>query len=443
MANTLNLGNGDWATKENSLLGYNSESGNYKPLAFDFTRASSATVVNKAGLIETAANGIPRIDFLGNTSGALKLEPQRTNLLPYSSDFSQWSLVNNITINPDSTMSPDGTLNASKVLEQVASANGHMVFDNLGLTPSVEYNFSIFVKKLNRRYVALQNSYNTQNGSIAFFDLDTETLVYTYSAGTVGTFTVSDAKIEKYNNGWYRLSANFQSDASTSVLPSLVLASTQWTTGFSYNNLYTGDITKGIYTWGAQLEAGSYPTSYIKTEGSAVTRNGDQVYGAGDAATFNDSEGVLMAETKGENDNTFNYISLSDGGTTNYAAILYTDTDNQIIYRYYVGGSGVAITVNSIDVTNFNKIAIKWKANDFAIWINGIEVGTASSGSLNPSGTFNELAFARGGANNTPFYGNTKQVQYFNTVLTDSELETLTSWTSFIEMAQAQNYNII
>jgi len=273
MANTLNLGNGDWATKENSLLGYNSESGNYKPLAFDFTRASSATVVNKAGLIETAANGIPRIDFLGNTSGALKLEPQRTNLLPYSSDFSQWSLVNNITINPDSTMSPDGTLNASKVLEQVASANGHMVFDNLGLTPSVEYNFSIFVKKLNRRYVALQNSYNTQNGSIAFFDLDTETLVYTYSAGTVGTFTVSDAKIEKYNNGWYRLSANFQSDVS--VLPTLVLADSQWSTGFSYNNLYTGDVTKGLYVYGAQVEQESYSTSLKTTFASAERRVAD------------------------------------------------------------------------------------------------------------------------------------------------------------------------
>ena len=89
MANTLNVGNGDWATKENSLLGYNSENGNYKPLPFDFTRASNGTFVNKSGLIETAANGVPRIDFLGNTNGALFLEPQRTNLVTYSSDFSQ------------------------------------------------------------------------------------------------------------------------------------------------------------------------------------------------------------------------------------------------------------------------------------------------------------------------------------------------------------------
>ena len=62
MANTLKFGNGNWATKAGSTLAYNDESG-FNPLPFDFTRASSATVVNKNGLIETVASGIPRIDF--------------------------------------------------------------------------------------------------------------------------------------------------------------------------------------------------------------------------------------------------------------------------------------------------------------------------------------------------------------------------------------------
>ena len=70
MANTLKFGNGNWATKDGSTLAYNDESG-FNPLPFDFTRASSATVVNKNGLIETVASGIPRIDFQGNTKGAL------------------------------------------------------------------------------------------------------------------------------------------------------------------------------------------------------------------------------------------------------------------------------------------------------------------------------------------------------------------------------------
>ena len=64
MANTLKFGNGNWATKEGSALAYNDENGNFKPLPFDFSRASNATVVNKDGLIEVVGSGQPRIDFL-------------------------------------------------------------------------------------------------------------------------------------------------------------------------------------------------------------------------------------------------------------------------------------------------------------------------------------------------------------------------------------------
>ena len=81
MANTLNLGDGNWATKKDSLLGYNSENNNFKPLPFDFTRSSLATRINKNGLIETVGGEIPRIDFSNNTKGALLLEPSRSNLI--------------------------------------------------------------------------------------------------------------------------------------------------------------------------------------------------------------------------------------------------------------------------------------------------------------------------------------------------------------------------
>ena len=88
MANTLKLGEGTWGTKEGSLLAYNDENRNYKPLPFDFTRAGTATVVNRSGLIETVQSGIPRIDFSDDANGALLLEPQSTNLITYSEDFS-------------------------------------------------------------------------------------------------------------------------------------------------------------------------------------------------------------------------------------------------------------------------------------------------------------------------------------------------------------------
>ena len=87
MANTLKFGNGQWATGNGQVLAYNDENSNFKPLPFNFTRASSATVVNQSGLIETVGSGLPRIDFEGNTKGALLLEPSRTNVVDNSTNF--------------------------------------------------------------------------------------------------------------------------------------------------------------------------------------------------------------------------------------------------------------------------------------------------------------------------------------------------------------------
>ncbi len=392
---------------------------------FTFARASEATRVDEDGLIETMGIDVPRLDYTDGGCPNFLLEPQRTNLITYSEDFSNAAWNNtNITINSNSIISPDGNLNGTKFIPNTTS--GQHYLDRNGVTVNSNATASIFAKKGEYKRFSIR-SYFT--GANAIFDVN-EGIIVSESSVT--------AKIEDYGNGWYRCSLN--ETLNTNYGYGIFVMEDD-----SNNPVdnYSGNGIDGMYFYGASLEIGSFITSYIPTTSSTVTRSAETANGSGNAATFNDSEGVLMAETKGENDGTFNYISISDGGTQNYAGILYTDEDNQITYRYYVGGSGVQLIIDDIIVTNFNKIAIKWKANDFAIWINGIELGTATSGSLNPSGTFNELAFARGGSNNTPFYGNTKQIQYFDSALTDAEIETLTSWQSFLEMANGQNYTII
>ena len=403
---------------------------------FNFSRSGKATRINSQGLIEEVANGQSRLEYPlidGVVSGcpSLLLEPARTNLITYSEDFSQWINSNSSDLS-NQIISPNGALNADKLITSSGLTNGQVVKVISKSASSITYNYSVFAKKgeWNRCNLYVSDTATFNNRVQFFVDLETGEVIEATSAGT---FSSASGSSEYYGNGWYRFSVTFTTSTETSISARI----------YSIDSVATaGDGTSGIYIYGAQLEEGSYLTSYIPTNGAAVTRAAETANGSGDASTFNDSEGVLFADIKGGNDGTFNYISLSDGGTTNYVGILYTDTDNQIIYRYYVGGSGVQIVVNSVDVTNFNKISVKWKANDFAIWINGFELGTATSGSLNPSGTFNELAFARGGSNNTPFYGKTKQLQYFQTALTDSELETLTSWVSFTEMAIAQLYKI-
>ena len=145
MANTLNVGNGNWATKEDSLLAYNSENGNFKPLPFDFTRASSATVVNKQGLIETVGSGEPRIDFSNDANGALKLEPQRTNLITYSEAFdnSYWSKSGVSVVGGFASPSADSPLGAFKL---VATTNDPYIYKTgLNVTANTQ-TASIYVK---------------------------------------------------------------------------------------------------------------------------------------------------------------------------------------------------------------------------------------------------------------------------------------------------------
>ena len=117
MSNTLKLGNGQWATGKDTILAYNDLNSNYKPLPFSFSRDTSATVVNKDGLIETVGSGEPRIDFKDNTKGALLLEPSRSNINDYSEDVSEWGDINtNVSLTTDSSSicgGGDGTTSSS------------------------------------------------------------------------------------------------------------------------------------------------------------------------------------------------------------------------------------------------------------------------------------------------------------------------------------------
>ena len=429
MAQTLKFGSGTWATKKGSILAHNDEGGNFKPLPFTYTGAGKGTRVNKEGLIEVVENDRPRIDYTDTSDGVLLLEKAATNLITYSQDFSNSYWTKSAASVTSGFVSPDGTNNAFKLVEDTSTGE-HIIYKvSIGYTSGATLSYSFFAKKGERNVIQTYNYIGGGYANGANFDLST---------GIVSNEVSGSGTMLELDNGWYR--CEFTSLAT--VGQSATNVAFRILNSADENN-YTGDGTSGVYIWGSMLEQNSVASSYIPTQGTIQTRVQETASGSGNSEVFNSEQGILYFEGSGENDNTFNYISLSDGGTTNYAAILYTDTDNQIIYRYYVGGSGVQIVVNSINVTNFNKFIIKYKENDFAIWINGFEVGTASSGSLNPSGTFTELAFARGGSNNTPFYGKTKEIAYYDEVLTDLELETLTSYRTWESMVKELNLNVI
>jgi hypothetical protein len=331
------------------------------------------------------------------------LEPQRTNLIQYSEDFSNasWIKTGTTTVISNTVISPDGTLNASTVSGLTGSGSNDLVFSS-GINPaSKTYSVSFYLK--GNGTLRLQMSNNVDFGIS-----ETITLTSDWKRHSViGTFNSTSGSLAIILDDFIQLTA------------------TQF------------DI------YGAMLEEGSYPTSYIPNYGTAagVTRSAETANGSGDAATFNDSEGVLMFEGSSlANDGTSKRVGLSDGSTNNRVSLEFDENANTLKVFVSSGGvgNGTLIYVAN-NLTSFNKIAISYKLNDLKMMFNGFLVDVDTSVTA-PIG-LNDLSF-NSGTGALPFYGNTKQLQYFDSALTDSDLEKLTSWVSFTDMAESQLYSI-
>lgn len=424
MANTFNLGNGSWAQKTEKLLAYNAENDNYKPLPFDFDRASSATRVNKQGLIETVGTDKPRIDFLNNTKGHLLLEPQSQNTATYSNDFTQGIIFNlsnqatltNSVLTSNQATSPNGA-NDAWLFKDDNSGGSSTVFLNYYNTQvnSNDNNvISIFVKKaLSNNFFGIQASnFDSSANGYSYFNI---------KDGTLGTINPNHiGKIEDYGNGWYRCSITFQTTTDTTGGIRFGV-----TTLDNQPNIPL-DGTNGVYLFGLQCEASAtqnYVTSYIPTQGSAVSRSAETCNNAGNSTVFNDSEGVLYAELEFVDD------ASPENSPSKLISINDDSSSNRILFGNFSDGNFKVFTQSSdlivvSDLTGNNKIAAKYKSGDFSLFVNGVEVGTSTSTIL-PTG-LSVFSFDNG-AGGSVFYGKAKDIRIYNTALTDAELQALTS----------------
>jgi hypothetical protein len=180
-----------------------------------------------------------------------------------------------------------------------------------------------------------------------------------------------------------------------------------------------------ILIWGGQLEEGSYSTSYIPTSGSTVTRNQDIFTRDGIGSLINSTEGVLFAEWKPKLSSDYSILSINNG-TSGSSVLMGKGASSSTIFIGVRSGYGYQMlyTLSPYDFTNFIKVAVKWKVNDFAVWIDGVEVATDTSGNA-PVG-LNKLSFDFGDGG-FDFYGEVKQLQVYKTALSDDTLALLTS----------------
>jgi hypothetical protein len=356
----------------------------------------TATRVNSAGLIENVLANRPRLDYFGSTCPKLLIEPQRTNLLLRSEELDNFSWTkSSVSIVADQIVSPDGTMDADKIVESATSAQ-HFISQTVVLTVSTTYTVSVYLKAGERSRATIR--VRAIGGD---FDSTVDLIAGTTDFGT----------LTNVGNGWFRFVRTITTGTGTAT------QSVQIFTRIVGSQTYLGDGTSGIYVWGVQLEAGSYVSSYIPTTTASVTRNADSCTKTSISSLLGQTEGVIFCDVNLNSRLASTYFIIK-GTSGNDINILINNTS--IVGNVNNGGTAqAAITYTNSSLGRF-KIALAYKANDIALYINGTQIGTDSSATI-PATTDIDLF---NGATNSLSYNS---VSLWKTRLTNQELATLTT----------------
>jgi len=366
-----------------------------------FTRASSGTFVDSAGVIQTAATDVPRFDHNPTTGESLGLlvEEQRTNLILNSNALSGgWSSDGLATFIQNATVSPDGTLNAS----QLSPVTNAYRYANATTVVSTVYSWSMYFKL----YAGGNNTVRLNAAGVgATFDLSTTAIT---------SSTAISSSITAVGNGWYRCGIVFTA-TSVFTVPDFVLNG-------------TFGINQGHFIWGAQVEAGAFPTSYIRTTTVSVTRSADvaSITGTNFSSWYNQSEGALYTQSKK------NYIGassfprifqISDTTNNNSISNIWLEPSNTLglvvrdsaNLQAEIGSPGLTQNIE-------HKSGMCYKLNDIAISNNGNAVTTDTSAIIP---TVDRMFIGKDDGN-LYLNGTIKRISYFPTRLSNAILENIT-----------------
>jgi hypothetical protein len=279
---------------------------------FTFSRSTAATRVNADGLIESVTDNVPRLDYTDSSCPALKLEPQRTNLIEYSEAFDNayWTKTGSSVVSGFASPSADSPLGAFKLVEDSSSGIHRVKADGISVSAN-RYNVSVFVKPNGRNEIRVSLANYFCSGTDAYFNLDTKVIIY-------GT-RAENGLIETFANGWFRCS--FSSTSGELAGPN---AFVHIDTALSNSNSYQGDGTSGVYIYGAQLEQRSYATSYIPTYGTSVTFASDTAINQANSNLPTGYPFSLFAEVDVVDTSSGHAITLLDSSnSTSYYTIDY------------------------------------------------------------------------------------------------------------------------
>ena len=381
-----------------------------------FTRASTATFVGSNGLIQSAAINDARFDHDPVTLACkgLLIEESRTNLALQSENHpsATWNKTG-LTVASASNTDPAGAATSNLVTED-ASVGLHRLFQSTAYVSGTSYSISVFLKYAGRQFVAVNHPAVAANGT-SIFDIQNGTITLSGSSVT--------SSITAYPNGWYRCVVNGVS-STTGGASHIIQGST---TGGILTGSYTGLNGAAFYIYGSQVEAGSFPTSYIPTTTASVVRSADvcSITGSDFTGFYNQSEGTIVGSGL-TNSPTANagpeLFKSSDGTNNNRIQLGMTNATAQAVRPFIVESGTVTYssTQGTATVGVERKIGTAYKTNDAISAFNGT-LGTQDTSVTIPTG-INQALIGSSFGN-----GTIASIRYFKKRLPNAKLQALTT----------------
>jgi hypothetical protein len=350
------------------------------------------------------------------TPKGLLIEEARTNLLTYSEQFDNAAWVKgDVTVTANAAVSPDGTTNADSVIEAATTAI-HRINQSATISLSTAAAISFYVQAIGSRRLYINAVVAANVG--ALFDLT--------GSGTVvdlaGVAANKAASISQIGNGWYRCTVI---GTGTGVANNIYAQINRSTSVTAADDTYLGDGTSGIRVYGAQMEAGSFATSYIPTVASTVTRSADvaSMTGTNFSSWYNATQGTLFTNWTSVNTVQSTVAQISDGTANNRMLIQGNNGSGTMRNLVFVAGVAQVTTLDFSIAAGTHKDALAYSAGSYGASRDGAVTLTNSYASV-PSG-MNTLGIGYDGA----AYANgwLASISYYNTRLPNSTLQALTA----------------
>jgi hypothetical protein len=385
-----------------------------------FTRAITATFVGSDGLVQTAAINAPRFEYNPSTLTPLGflIEEARTNLLPESNGFnSTWTLTNAVINSNDPYPSPDAFSSSVLFIQPIAAGTTALSYSLTKAATATQYSQSIWI---NSEFGTALPAFNlslddgtTTNRGVAVFSISSVGAGALVSATSEGNFSGTSATITGYINNWYRITLTTTSNTATTV---------------RFRCFYTATIASPIaYVWGAQLEVGAFPTSFIYTNGGAVTRAADLASINTLSPWFNSAQGTLFAQFEASANTFTAYVDISNGVTAQNS--IHIDNDGGLMRSVYYSGSAPVATLSLGAIGTVgavNKVATSYAVNNFRANRNGGSIVTDTAGALPVGLTQMNIGADPSGTAVNVINGHIQRITYYPRSMANYELQALT-----------------